>query len=105
MKPSSIVLGVLGQAAAIAAVWFFLRRARAALIPGVAVPVSLIGTFAVMYLFGYSIDNRVSRKLAFEDVANVVARSFTRWTSASCATEGASATRVSIDVREGLHSA
>ncbi len=38
-------------------VWFFLRRARAALIPGVAVPVSLIGTFAVMYLFGYSIDN------------------------------------------------
>jgi len=38
-------------------VWLFLRRARAALIPGVAVPVSLIGTFAVMYLFGYSIDN------------------------------------------------
>jgi len=49
---------------------------------------------------GYSIDNRVSRKLAFEDVANVVARSFTRWTSASCATEGADATRVSIDVRD-----
>lgn len=49
---------------------------------------------------GYSIDNRVSRRLAFEDVANVVARSFTRWTSASCATEGADATRVSIDVRD-----
>lgn len=38
-------------------VWLFLRRARAALIPGVAVPVSLIGTFAAMYFFGYSIDN------------------------------------------------
>src|SRR4029077_10366707 len=28
-----------------------------ALIPSVAVPVSLIGTFGVMYLFGYSLDN------------------------------------------------
>ena len=32
-------------------------HARATLIPSVAVPVSLIGTFAVMYLFGYSLDN------------------------------------------------
>jgi multidrug efflux pump len=38
-------------------VFVFLRNVRAMLIPGVAVPVSLIGTFAVMYLFGYSIDN------------------------------------------------
>jgi multidrug efflux pump len=38
-------------------VFAFLRNARATLIPGVAVPVSLIGTCAVMYLFGYSIDN------------------------------------------------
>ncbi len=38
-------------------VFIFLRRPRATLIPSVAVPVSLIGTFAVMYLFGYSIDN------------------------------------------------
>jgi multidrug efflux pump len=35
----------------------FLRNGRAALIPGVAVPVSLIGTFAVMYLLDYSLDN------------------------------------------------
>ncbi len=35
----------------------FLRNLRATLIPAVAVPVSLIGTFAVMYLFGYSLDN------------------------------------------------
>jgi len=38
-------------------VFLFLRSPRATLIPSVAVPVSLIGTFAVMYLFGYSIDN------------------------------------------------
>ena len=38
-------------------VFCFLRNGRATLIPGVAVPVSLIGTFAVMYLFGYSLDN------------------------------------------------
>jgi multidrug efflux pump len=38
-------------------VFVFLRNARATIIPSVAVPVSLIGTFAVMYLFGYSIDN------------------------------------------------
>ena len=38
-------------------VFVFLRNARATLIPGVAVPVSLIGTFGVMYLCGYSIDN------------------------------------------------
>jgi multidrug efflux pump len=38
-------------------VFFFLRSPRATLIPSVAVPVSLIGTFAFMYLFGYSIDN------------------------------------------------
>ncbi|HXC00348.1 MAG TPA: efflux RND transporter permease subunit [Terriglobales bacterium] len=38
-------------------VFIFLRSPRATLIPSVAVPVSLIGTFAVMYLFGYSLDN------------------------------------------------
>ncbi len=38
-------------------VFAFLRRLRATLIPGVAVPVSLLGTFGVMYLCGYSLDN------------------------------------------------
>jgi multidrug efflux pump len=38
-------------------VFLFLRSWRATLIPAVAVPVSLVGTFAVMYLFGFSIDN------------------------------------------------
>jgi multidrug efflux pump len=38
-------------------VFLFLRSPRATLIPTVAVPVSLIGTFAVMYLFDYSLDN------------------------------------------------
>jgi multidrug efflux pump len=38
-------------------VFLFLRNVRATLIPSVAVPVSLVGTFAVMYLCSYSIDN------------------------------------------------
>jgi len=38
-------------------VYFFLRNARATAIPGVAVPLSLVGTFGAMYLLGYSIDN------------------------------------------------
>ena len=46
----SIILVVL-------VVFFFLRSPRATLIPSVAVPASLIGTLAVMYLLGYSLDN------------------------------------------------
>jgi multidrug efflux pump len=38
-------------------VFWFLRNVRATLIPAVAVTVSIIGTFAVMYLCGYSLDN------------------------------------------------
>jgi len=41
----------------IVVVFVFLRNGRATLIPAVAVPVSLIGTFAVMYMFGYTLDN------------------------------------------------
>jgi multidrug efflux pump len=38
-------------------VFVFLRSPRATLIPSVAVPTSLIGTFAAMYIFGYTLDN------------------------------------------------
>ena len=38
-------------------IYVFLRDLRATLIPGVAVPLSLIGTFGVMYLLGYSLNN------------------------------------------------
>jgi len=38
-------------------VFLFLRSPRATFIPFVAVPVSLIGTFAAMYIFGYTLDN------------------------------------------------
>ena len=38
-------------------VFAFLRNGRVTLIPTVAVPVSLIGTFTIMYLLGYSLDN------------------------------------------------
>jgi multidrug efflux pump len=41
----------------VAVVFIFLRSPRATVIPSVVVPVSLIGTFAVMYLLGFSLDN------------------------------------------------
>jgi multidrug efflux pump len=48
---------LIAIALVILVVFAFLRNVRATLIPSVAVPISLIGTFGVMYLFGYSIDN------------------------------------------------
>ena len=48
---------ILSVALVILVVFLFLRSFRATLIPSVAVPVSLIGTFAIMYLCGYSLDN------------------------------------------------
>jgi multidrug efflux pump len=47
----------ISVALVILVVFVFLRNLRATLIPAVAVPVSLISTFGVMYLFGYSLDN------------------------------------------------
>jgi multidrug efflux pump len=41
----------------VAVIYVFLRSWRATFIPGVAVPLSLIGTFGVMYLCGYSLNN------------------------------------------------
>ena len=38
-------------------IFLFLRSLSATIIPGIAVPLSLVGTFAVMYLLGYSLDN------------------------------------------------
>lgn len=38
-------------------IYMFLKRLSATVIPTLALPVSLVGTFAFMYLFGYSIDN------------------------------------------------
>jgi len=48
---------VVSTGLVIMVVFLFLRNGRATLIPSVAVPVSLIGTFGVMYLCGYSLDN------------------------------------------------
>jgi multidrug efflux pump len=48
---------VIAVALVILVVFLFLRNGRATLIPAVAVPVSLAGTFGVMYLAGYTLDN------------------------------------------------
>src|ERR1700754_3787831 len=48
---------VLAVALVVAVIFVFLRNLPATIIPSISVPVSLIGTLAVMYQLGYSIDN------------------------------------------------
>ncbi len=65
-------------------VFFFLRNFRTTFIPSVAVPVSLIGTFGVMYLLNYSIDNLSLMALTIStgfvvDDAIVVIENITRY--------------------------
>jgi hydrophobe/amphiphile efflux-1 (HAE1) family protein len=48
---------LISLALVVLVVFVFLRSWRATLIPSVAVPLSLVGTFAVMYLLDYSLDN------------------------------------------------
>ena len=48
---------LISVALVILVVFAFLRNWRATLIPSIAVPISIVGTFAVMYLLGYSLDN------------------------------------------------
>jgi multidrug efflux pump len=65
-------------------VFIFLRNTRATFIPSVAVPVSLVGTFGVMYLLGYSLDNLSLMALTIStgfvvDDAIVVIENITRY--------------------------
>ncbi len=65
-------------------VFAFLRTFRSTLIPSVAVPLSLIGTFGVMYLLGYSLNNLSLMALAIStgfvvDDAIVVLENITRY--------------------------
>ncbi|MFJ2465845.1 efflux RND transporter permease subunit [Pseudomonas sp. NPDC087615] len=48
---------LIAVALVILVVFLFLGNFRASLIPTLAVPVSLVGTFAVMYLYGFSLNN------------------------------------------------
>jgi multidrug efflux pump len=48
---------VMAVALVVLVIFLFLRNVRATLIPAVAVPLSLIGTFAVMYMAGFSVNN------------------------------------------------
>jgi len=65
-------------------VFVFLRTVRATIIPSIAVPLSLIGTFGVMYLLGYTLDNLSLMALAIStgfvvDDAIVVLENITRY--------------------------
>src|ERR1700745_3167185 len=48
---------MLTVALVVMVIFLFLRNLSATVIPSVAVPLSLVGTFAVMYLLGYSLNN------------------------------------------------
>ena len=48
---------MLAVALVVLVIFLFLRNFRATLIPSIAVPVSLVGTFGVMYLMGFSLNN------------------------------------------------
>jgi multidrug efflux pump len=75
---------LISIALVILVVFLFLRNARSTFIPSIVVPVSLIGTFAIMYLLGYSIDNLSLMALAIStgfvvDDAIVVIENITRY--------------------------
>ena len=68
-------------------VFVFLKNLRSTFIPSIAVPVSLLGTFGVMYLFGYSLDNLSLMALTIStgfvvDDAIVVIENITRYLEA-----------------------
>lgn len=76
---------LISVALVILVVFMFLRTVRATVIPSIAVPLSLIGTFAVMYACGYSLDNLSLMALAIStgfvvDDAIVVLENITRHT-------------------------
>ncbi|SDS11359.1 multidrug efflux pump [Halopseudomonas litoralis] len=48
---------LLASVLVVLVVWLFLGSARTALIPSVALPVSLVGSFVVMYFYGFSLNN------------------------------------------------
>src|SRR5881396_1644283 len=48
---------ILTMALVVMVMFLFLRSLSATIIPSVAVPISIVGTFGVMYLLGYSLDN------------------------------------------------
>ena len=74
---------LISVALVILVVFMFLRTVRSTIIPSIAVPLSLIGTFAVMYACGYSLDNLSLMALAIStgfvvDDAIVVLENITR---------------------------
>ncbi|MBA4719869.1 MAG: efflux RND transporter permease subunit [Alcanivorax sp.] len=56
LREAQITL-LIAVALVVMVVWLFLGSARTALIPTVAIPVSLIGSFVVMYFYGFSVNN------------------------------------------------
>ena len=83
------VQSTIGQAAilVIFVIYVFLRSIRATIVPAVAIPVSIIGSFAVLYFMGYSINTLTLMGVTLAiglvvDDAIVVLENVTRWVEA-----------------------
>ena len=75
---------ILAVALVVMVIFLFLRNLSATIIPSVAVPLSLVGTFGLMYLFGFSINNLTLMALTIStgfvvDDAIVVIENITRY--------------------------
>jgi hypothetical protein len=49
---------------------------------------------------GYSIQKDASRQVSYDDASQAITKAFTKWTSATCPSDGTGSSRVSIDVRD-----
>ncbi len=99
---------LISTALVVLVVFIFLRNVRSTFIPAIAMPVSLIGTFAIMYLFDYSIDNLSLMALTIAtgfvvDDAIVVMENITRHVEAGMKPMEAAFKRRRGDRLHGLH--
>ena len=93
-------------------IFLFLRKSSATIIPSVAVPLSLVGTFGVMYLLGYSLNNltlmalTISTGFVVDDaivmIENIVALHRRRRAAAASRAERRGADRLHDHVADGL---
>ena len=89
---------VISVVLVILVVFVFLRSVWATAIPSIAVPLSLVGTFGVMYLLGYTIDNLSLMALTIStgfvvDDAIVVIENITRYLEQGMSPDGSGAAR------------
>jgi MYXO-CTERM domain-containing protein len=95
----AVILGVSANASA------FCRTATGGLVDGCTItPDECCTTGLPLYwknaCVGYDIQQDASKQVSYDDAAQAIALAFTKWTGATCATDGSGNSRASIDVRD-----